>query len=286
MSGTTSAIVPQVFACATGAVAIALLLMVGWWLRGPVTGMVIAASVVIVPQFLMEATSQYADVPLSCCYLASLISVALGTRHHGDWRWLLLGGLLAGAALWTKNEGVLFAGCAVLAILTTQRVVGSFRSALVATGAFAAGVLPFFIVWAGMKLLIPTGNDLMSNHTFSTIWSRGLDVSRHAAILSYAWFLLTRLPDRLGLLLLLAYVFASGRVQSVAPAATSALTLGLTTIGYYIVFLMTPNDLHWQLTTSASRLAIQLWPGLLLTMTLLIGDSPSGRCRGEMLPSG
>jgi hypothetical protein len=136
------------------------------------------------------------------------------------------------------------------------------------------------------RYVIPTGNDLMSNQSFSTIWSRGLDMSRHAAILSYAWFLLTRLPDRVGLLLLLAYVFASARVQSVAPAAASALTLGLTTIGYYLVFLTTPNDLHWQLTTSASRLAIQLWPGLLVTLTLVIGDSPSGRCRGEMLPSG
>jgi len=273
LSGTTSAIVPQAFGCAAAVTTFALLLGVGWALCGPVTGIVAATSVFTIPQFVWLTATQYADIPLSCSYLATLICVAVGVGHNGHRGWLTVGGLVAGAALWTKNEGILFAGSALLAVVIVQSARATFASALISARSILVGLLPFFIVSIGMKLLIPTGNDILSHQSFSTMWTHVTDTSRHVAILSHMWFLARTLPDLIGLLLLLAYVVSSGRVSSLAPAAATGVTLALTSIGYYAIFLITPNDLTWQLTTSGSRLAVQMWPSVILALMLWTVDA-------------
>jgi len=105
------------------------------------------------------------------------------------------------------------------------------------------------------------------------MWTHVTDTSRHVAILSHMWFLARTLPDLIGLLLLLAYVVSSGRVSSLAPVAATGVTLALTSIGYYAIFLITPNDLTWQLTTSGSRLAVQMWPSVILALMLWTVDA-------------
>jgi hypothetical protein len=47
-----------------------------------------------------------------------------------------------------------------------------------------------------------------------------------------------------------------------------APTLLLMLAGYFAVYLMTPRELAWHLSSSATRLAAQLWPSLLALIFL------------------
>ena len=42
--------------------------------------------------------------------------------------------------------------------------------------------------------------------------------------------------------------------------------------GYFFVYVTTPNDLKWQLATSASRLLMHLWPAAILAVFLSLSD--------------
>jgi Dolichyl-phosphate-mannose-protein mannosyltransferase len=78
------------------------------------SGCVAVAGLFIVPYQQTLAAWQYADVPLACLYLAALVAIAFGVKADSNRPWAVLAGLFAGAALWTKNEGVLFAVSALL----------------------------------------------------------------------------------------------------------------------------------------------------------------------------
>ena len=41
--------------------------------------------------------------------------------------------------------------------------------------------------------------------------------------------------------------------------------------GYFFVYVMTPLDLAYHLTTSLNRLFLQLWPGVILLIFMIAG---------------
>jgi hypothetical protein len=45
---------------------------------------------------------------------------------------------------------------------------------------------------------------------------------------------------------------------------TGLMTLGIVIAGYYVVYLVTPQDLAWHLDSSIDRLLLHLWPSALL----------------------
>jgi hypothetical protein len=47
-----------------------------------------------------------------------------------------------------------------------------------------------------------------------------------------------------------------------------AMVLGLMLVSYYVVYVTTPFDITWHVTTSVDRLLVQLWPALVLTVFL------------------
>ena len=63
--------------------------------------------------------------------------------------------------------------------------------------------------------------------------------------------------------LAIALRFDIQRRRDVLFCSTVALLL---LIGYFAVYIITPNDLAWQLQTSLSRLYVQFWPVLLLAI--------------------
>ena len=45
-----------------------------------------------------------------------------------------------------------------------------------------------------------------------------------------------------------------------------AAVLGLMLLSFYFVYVLTPYEIEWHITTSFDRLLIQLWPALVLTV--------------------
>ncbi len=56
--------------------------------------------------------------------------------------------------------------------------------------------------------------------------------------------------------------------------ATVVLTVLITALSYYVVYLITPHDLGWHLKTSADRLFMHLWPSWVLLVFLVIRSPP------------
>ena len=85
-------------------------------LRASLATIVLAST----PFFTGYAASQYADGPLAFFYLATLVLLCLADREReGGHGLLALAGLACGMAAWTKNEGLLFMACVLLARIWT-----------------------------------------------------------------------------------------------------------------------------------------------------------------------
>jgi Dolichyl-phosphate-mannose-protein mannosyltransferase len=252
--------------------------------QGLLAGIVLACS----PQFIAQAATQYADVPLASFYLGAILLLCLHDSVPNRPRWLVMSGIMTGMAAWTKNEGLLFALVLVLVrcvVVSLSRGVKEwareFRS-------FAMGLLPvlvvvfyfkFRMVVAAGDLAIQTGaaHDAMGkamDQTLRGYLERLISPERYLLILGAfvkqmldfgGWEVM--LPP-----LLLMYLFVVGvnQERKDRPAIyTGILTLILMLCGYFMVYVITPHRLAWQLNFSLDRLLMQLWPVALFTFFLL-----------------
>lgn len=249
------------------------------------------------PFFIEQGTSQCADVPLSFFFLATIALLCLHDHDSGNVPpspfLLVLAGLAAGFAAWTKNEGLLFL-CAILVarflILIRPRSrrdashhppQASPHENWIALALFIAAVAPAFLLIAWYKLSSAPTSDLFSDP--ATTLHRMLDPARYWAIIKwYAkgffrfghWLLIP------GTLLLIGFYFAAGGKESAKRAPgfrCSILALALTLTGYFAVYLITPYDIYWHLRFSLTRLFLQLWPSAIFLFFLAVAgraDTP------------
>ncbi len=264
-------------------------------LRGRAQAMLGAIALLATPSFIEQGAWQYADIPLSFFYLATIVLVCLhdeGTREASSQPpagLLALGGVAAGFAAWTKNEGVLFLGAIIFARqLTSLRahptaLQGEKIAFVRHSGPLLAGSAPLLLLVIYFKQWIAPPGDLFSDP--SSMLHKVLDLARYGAIVKWyvkdffrfgQWLLIP------GSLLLVGLYFLAG-IEDHGPARpgfrTSVLALALTLAGYFAVYLITPYDIYWHLRFSLGRLFLQLWPATVflffLTVQGLPGDSRS-----------
>lgn len=237
--------------------------------------------------FVTHGASQFADVPLAFFILATLVHLALHDHAPGLGKpHLMLAGLMAGCAAWTKNEGLLFVGAAISgrALVTVKRL--GLRPAARQLAPFFAGLLPVLAVVVLFKAFIPPPNDLIAGQSPGATLARLLDPSRHLTVLR--WF-----GERIVL-------FDNGGVVHIVPVLaacflicgcradafrrsetqTCALVLGLMLGGFALVYVCTPHDLLWHLETSLDRLIVQLWPSAVFLFFSVV-RTPGEIERGE-----
>jgi hypothetical protein len=242
--------------------------------QGYLAGLVLMGS----PYFLDLSAAQFADVPLAFYILATLVIFFLHDRfdHRHDSP-LMLAGLTAALAAWTKNEGLLFLFVVPLvrfAWITRDR---GRQKALRQAGWFIAGALPVIMVIAFFKLQLAPSTDIFAGQALQQMIDRLTDLNRLGQVsISYLRTVLTFTqgavnirtgfhlnPGVAGVILLSLYMILTGvRTQAQdRPALMTAFTVLIFMLaGYFIIYLITPRDLHWHLLTSLNRLFIQLWP--------------------------
>ncbi len=235
--------------------------------------------VVLAMNFAVPAVAsvQLADWPLAYFFTACLALVLLGRQA------ILLAGLMAGLAAWTKNEGLLFALVLVVMLAVADRRV--LRS-LVPPIAVVLAVV-FWYKWTihvpndlfqpSRPGLIPGVIDprpLLARVTdyyrlrfiFSSFSVHLLDF---AVLLSPA-FLLALQPSRTG-----EWLDFHLQVRANRTLIACAVTLLLMVAGYGAIYVISPGTVQTHVTTSVDRLFAQLWPGAVLcALAALMPSAP------------
>ena len=221
------------------------------WRSGPL-GLLLGLSLAATPALAHVVPDQYADIPLACYFTGALIMAFLERP--------VLAGLLAGLAAWTKDEGLLFVAVflAAAAIFRRQQLLR-----LVAGAALGGAVVVFF------KTVLARGNASLLGASLPLLGQHLSDPGRYRQVLVAMGDQFTNMavgwyhPILPALSLAIALRFDIQRRRDVLFCSTVALFL---LVGYFAVYIITPNDLTWQLQTSLRRLYVQFWPIFLLAI--------------------
>lgn len=274
MLGHESTAVPSIIGLVFAFATVGLLFSSLAILRGLSSALLAGLALASTPFFVEEGSSQYADVPLSFFFLAVVALLYLDSQSRSDqsvYRSCLvaLAGIAAGFALWTKNEGMLF----LVAFVVAQTIVRG-RQWMRGLAFFILAVAPFLILVLWFKRSVAFPNELFSNQT--NVLHKILEPARYWAILQWfvkdffrfgEWWLI---PGTLLLVLLYFVVKEKNNSQNSQQLCISVLTLTFTLAGYFVIYLITPYDLHWHLRFSLNRLFLQLWPGVIFLFFLAI----------------
>lgn len=241
-------------------------------LRSRGQGLLAGVALLGTPFLIRHGASQYGDVPLGFFFLATLVAFSLHEKAAGRRDGLLaLAGMAAGFAAWTKNEGLLFVPVVAFARLLVVVPASGWKSYGSEMRAFAKGLLPVLLIVLFFKAHVAPGvSPIFAEQGATTTLERLTDSSRYietgqALLKKAARF------GHPGFVVLLAYLLLLGkRVNATGRlgASTAAVTWGLMLAGYFMMFIITPHGLRYQIDTSLDRLWLQLWPSAVFTFFL------------------
>jgi hypothetical protein len=210
------------------------------------------------PVFVDRGASQTADVPLAFFILAVCVLLYFYEVHRRPGL-LILAGLAAGLAAWTKNDGLPLLAAIIPACGLAFGPKNALRTAgwLVAGLALPAAALVYF------KVFLAPPSEFLSD-----TGGKALDLSRYLLILRYmahgAWTMGGWPLPILPALIVHRFVFRGPEAAASRGGILAiVIVLGLQLGGYCAAFLMTPYPLEWHLSHSIERLWIQVYPALL-----------------------
>jgi hypothetical protein len=245
-------------------------------LRGARQGLLAGLALAATPWLYAQGAMQCADIPVAFFGLATFAAMATADRFNSRGLAVLAGGAAAVGG-WAKNEGLLWFG----AFLLARVIVARGRS----VPAFMAGAVPILAPILLFKARIATSSDIFGVAGRAGMVTRVLDPTRYSLIareaLVHAWNFGPLPISAFALLIVYAAVAGLRRRKNRDRTSlrTCVLALSLTTVGYFAIYLLRPLDLAWLLDTSADRLLLQLWPGIVFVIFLATRSSGRGRVR-------
>lgn len=211
--------------------------------------------------YTSQAATQYADVPLSFYIVAATAFLAIAESRERLPRVFLCGGLFAGCAAWTKNEGIVFA--ALFAAIVWWRCG---RRSLLWT---MLGAAPGLLLTAAFKIFLVEGREAMFPRTAAQMLHLIADPARWIEIVkSFAhnfWDL--GFPWAHPILLAAILAWACGLVHkrwSLLAAPASLLAAD------FAIYLISADGLTWHLGTSNNRVIAQVWPAMLFGFAAML----------------
>jgi hypothetical protein len=223
------------------------------------------------PFFVINGASQTADVPLCFFILSTVVLICLyGSQQKSGL--LILAGLTAGLAAWTKNEGDLF----VVAILAGMAIAFIKPDPRRRLGSFAAGLAIPLMIILYFKLFLAPANDILGGG-ISGFLQRIFEWQRHNIILrSFRSQLLAIGGTAVSVIPILgayALIFGIAPLTRLKSAYwTILLMVGIQALGYYSIYLITPHPIRWQLEFSLWRVIFHMYLPLLFLLFVLLTD--------------
>jgi len=223
------------------------------------------------PAFVLQACSQYLEVPLAFYYLLVFIVLSFYYGKIGSYNLLLLAGFYAGAALWMKCEGVSIFCCFIVVNLFLSLISKRLKIGLREIFYFLMGALPFLLTFFYFRrIFCSTVPPYYSVNNIFRIW-------RYPLVLKY--FVKVFLNFSYGIILiLLAYSFIVGFDRKKVKKFYPLMILFFFMVSFYfVIYIVSPctsfRKLDWLLRTSIERLFMQLFP-LGLFSLFLVTKSP------------
>jgi hypothetical protein len=238
-------------------------------LKGQIQGMLCGFAFFSSAYLVQYAAMQYADIPLAFFLTASVSLYLLYCDSRDKVGLLVLAGLMASLAAWTKNEGIIFFLLFSMLVFLFERNRVPADKSRAPFKYFLAGVLPVVITLIFFKTTCALNNDVVTAMVSDPAGavSRFTDLQRH-------FFILKSLANssyfggnigKYGLLIYLAVV-------GISVSATQRKGLRLVLIlyccmaaAYYLVFITTSSSLEWLIACSMNRVFAQLLPILIVT---------------------
>jgi hypothetical protein len=243
-------------------------------LRGTAFGYVAGIALLGSSFFVTHASTQYADVPLTFFYVAAFALVALdldvaAAKGSG---WIVLAGVSAALAAWTKNEGLMFLVAFGAAYLATFFLPRPERPNLVAVVRLGAGLLPLLLMIMYFKTQFAPPNDLISSMTVPSTLEQLTDPGRYFYIAKeFARRFLVY--NGIGINLtyaLLMFLVCFGLTWKRTSAKYGTLLFLLMLSGFIFVYMTTNSSIEALMKYSVDRVLLQLWPMFLFTFFLLV----------------
>lgn len=227
--------------------------------------LIIALVILFTPEYLKQGWSGLADIPLSLAFFGALLALQLNSETKMALPYIVPIGLAAFSAT-IKNEGITFLLLILivsffiylLAIFTKNNTTDrkNIIKQVILTFAWTTlALLPLFL-WKIISWKFGLSNDITSSLNLREITSR-------------IPLLITETSERLfncyqfGILLVPALLFIPFPKRLSKPSYVSIIVLGQAVI-YLLIYLVTPNDLFWHISTSFNRLVLQLLPSIFL----------------------
>lgn len=221
--------------------------------------------------FIRDGSSQTADVPLAFYILASIVLLYLAIQQSNI-SLFALSGLMVGLAGWTKNEGLLVTMTSLMVlffICVKRKSIQSFFQ-------FITGLLFPALVIIYFKVALTPPSDLFVG-SLSENFAKVIDPARYSLILQFIFHEVLYYggwPFSLALsLLVYGFIFGFDLPKDFRNAFGAVITIiGMQLIGYLSIYLISPYDLKWHLTTSLGRTILQVFPSLLFLFFLAVRD--------------
>lgn len=200
---------------------------------------------------------QYADTLLALFILLSFVCYQFSKEYEAK---LLpfLTGFFAASCGWIKNEGLLF--FLIFALLYFAVSLSKKRNSLL----FLSGaILPVLLIFY-FKVHFQVSSDLFSKEK-NLIVLKLSDPKRYQEIWDYMYTYISN-DGQIVFYALLTALFLSPKYF----LSFSFFVLISLFAGYFFIYVITPNDLNWHLSTSFDRLLHQISPAMIYTISLSI----------------
>lgn len=276
--GSTNVVVPQILSVAISLLLLLAIFEITMDVHCAEVGLVAVVTCLASVTLWHWAGLQYTDLLLSvliCVTTFSLYKLTLGDNEYLGLYFVAIGG-----CAWCKNEGVAFA--AISGLLTVVFVIARNKDlrSNVSLGGLVGGLMMFGCLAAtfGIKLAAPGNTDLFKDQ--SNLTDKLFDIHRYQAIGNA---LLAEAKHFNGFVLLVCLVALTtllvtgpSKLKVNFANVLNVVSLTLLSLAFGAIYLITPHDLEFHLSTSIDRLVMLMWPPTVLTALLCTVKQTNG----------
>ena len=226
----------------------------------------------ILDVFIVNGAHQCADVPLAFMFLSAVVCLFMYFKKE-KFSYIILGIIFSALGAWTKNEGMMFCVIYLGTIFVWFLKEKSYKYAFLA---LATGAIPLCGLML-FKHIVNFQNDLIAGFFAIKSYNFALDLYRYAVIFKTFFSMIFTRFTLLWVLLLLCVKGFRIKEQNKKPFALACIIFALCTVGYFLVYLISPHDIIWLAENSMDRIILQMLPVFLFlfSVNLRIGKPDS-----------